>query len=80
MPQVAVHQTKSRAAVLRKMGRSQVTKHLKAQVGRSHAVLMENPNMGRTEQFSEVIFEQPQKENTVVKAQITGWSATHLTA
>ena len=80
MPQVAVHQTKSRAAVLRKMGRSQVTKHLKAQVGRSHAVLMENPNMGRTEQFSEVIFEQPQKESTVVMAQITGCSATHLTA
>ena len=80
MPQVAGHETKSRAAALREAGRSQVTKHLKVQVGRSHAILMENPNMGRTEQFSEVIFEQPQKESTIVMAQITGWHATHLTA
>ena len=80
MPQVIGHETKSRAAVLREVGRSQVTKHLEAQVGRAHAILMENPNMGRTEQFSEVIFEQPQKESTVVMAQITGWHATHLTA
>ena len=80
MPQVAGHETKSRAATLRKAGRLQVIKHLKAQVGRSHAILMENPHMGRTEQFSEVIFEQPQKESTVVMAQITGWHTTHLTA
>ena len=80
MPQVASHETKSRAAALRKTGRLQVAKHLKAQVGRSHAILMENPNMGRTEQFSEVIFEQPQKESTIVMAQITSWRATHLTA
>ena len=80
MPQVASHETKSRAAALRKAGRLQVAKHIKAQVGRSHAILMENPNMGRTEQFSEVIFERPQKESTVVMAQITGWHATHLTA
>lgn len=80
MPQVAGHETKSRAATLRKAGRAQVIKHLKAQVGRSHAILMENPHMGRTEQFSEVIFEQPQKESTVVMAQITGWHTTHLTA
>ena len=80
MPQVASHETKSRAAALRKAGKFQVTKHLKAQVGRSHAILIENPNMGRTEQFSKVIFEQPQKESTIVMAQITSWHATHLTA
>ena len=79
MPQVVGYETKSRAAALREVGRSQVTKHLEAQVGRAHAILMENPNMGRTEQFCEVIFEQPQKESTVVMAQITGWHATHLT-
>ena len=79
MPQVVAHETKSRAAALRELSRSQVTKHLEAQVGRAHAILMENPNMGRTEQFSEVIFEQPQKESTVVMAQIKGWHATHLT-
>ena len=80
MPQVARQEIKLRAATLRKAGTAQVTKHLKAQVGRSHAILVENSKMGRTEQFSEVIFEQPQKENSIVFAQITGWQGTQLFA
>ena len=80
MPQVARQEIKLRAATLRKAGTTQVTKHLKAQVGRSHAILVENSKMGRTEQFSEVIFEQPQKENSIVSAQITGWQGTQLFA
>ncbi len=80
MPQVAGQEIKLRAAMLRKAGNAQVKKHIKAQVGRSHAILMENPKMGRTEQFSEVIFEQPQKESTIVFAQITGWQGTQLIA
>tara|TARA_B100001057_G_scaffold387812_1_gene395095 strand:+ start:118 stop:1374 length:1257 start_codon:yes stop_codon:yes gene_type:complete len=78
MPQVAGQEIKSRAAMLRNVGKAQVTKHLKAQVGRSHDILMENSKMGRTEQFSEVIFDQPQKESTIVSAQITGWRGTQL--
>jgi threonylcarbamoyladenosine tRNA methylthiotransferase MtaB len=80
MPQVNGQDIKTRAAELRKAGDAQVAKHLQSQVGKRHAILMENPNMGRTEQFSEVIFEQPQKESTIVSAHITGWHGTHLTA
>ena len=80
MPNVGGQEIKLRAAALRKAGKTQVTKHLKAQVGRSHAILIENPTMGRTEQFSEVIFDQPQKESTIVSVQISGWQGTKLIA
>ncbi len=80
MPNVGGQEIKLRAAALRKAGKTQVTKHLKAQVGRSHAILIENPKMGRTEQFSEVIFDQPQKESTIVSVQISGWQGTKLIA
>jgi threonylcarbamoyladenosine tRNA methylthiotransferase MtaB len=32
---------------------------------------MENPNMGRTEQFTEVCFDASQQESEIVTAQIT---------
>jgi threonylcarbamoyladenosine tRNA methylthiotransferase MtaB len=34
-------------------------------------VLMENPNMGRTEQFTEVYFDAAQQESEIITAQIT---------
>ena len=71
---------KSRAARLRDAGDRQVAKHLAAQLGKTHHILMENPNMGRTEQFTEVLFQTPQTEGAIVTALITGLAGQQLTA
>ncbi len=71
---------KERAARLRAAGEAQVTKHLSAQVGKTHHILMENPTMGRTEQFTEVTFNSAQTEGQIVTATIQAHTATQLTA
>ncbi|WP_370228589.1 MiaB/RimO family radical SAM methylthiotransferase, partial [Cognatishimia sp.] len=71
---------KQRAARLRQAGEAQVAKHLQAQVGKTHRILMENPHMGRTEQFTEVSFAAPQVEGAVVNAKILGVKAQQLVA
>jgi threonylcarbamoyladenosine tRNA methylthiotransferase MtaB len=71
---------KTRAAQLRAEGSKQVNKHLQSQIGQSHNVLMENPQMGRTEQFTEVVFDNAQPEGSIVKAIITGQNGKQLTA
>ncbi|NIZ09683.1 tRNA (N(6)-L-threonylcarbamoyladenosine(37)-C(2))-methylthiotransferase MtaB [Pseudooceanicola sp. HF7] len=80
MPQVNGKAIKSRAARLRSAGDLQVARHLAAQQGRDHAVLMENPRMGRTEQFTEVHFTRDLPEGQIVQARITGQDADHLLA
>jgi threonylcarbamoyladenosine tRNA methylthiotransferase MtaB len=70
MPQVNGKAIKIRAAALREAGETQVQHHLQAQVGKTHQILMENPNMGRTEQFTEVSFAAPQAEGQIVSATI----------
>ncbi|MDF9304071.1 tRNA (N(6)-L-threonylcarbamoyladenosine(37)-C(2))-methylthiotransferase MtaB [Tritonibacter mobilis] len=71
---------KERAARLRAIGEAQITRHLSEQIGRQHSILMENPHMGRTEQFTEVRFATPQTEGALVQAQITGSDGLQLTA
>jgi threonylcarbamoyladenosine tRNA methylthiotransferase MtaB len=78
MPQIKGNTIKSRAAELRRIGQDQVTKHLSQQIGKTHHILMENPNMGRTEQFTEVHFETPQTTGAIVSADITAHTTTHL--
>ena len=80
MPQVKGQAIKDRAARLRAAGDRQVAAHLVQQVGRDHRILMENPHMGRTEQFTEVILSTPQPEGHIVTARITGLSGAQLTA
>ncbi|NIZ13480.1 tRNA (N(6)-L-threonylcarbamoyladenosine(37)-C(2))-methylthiotransferase MtaB [Phaeobacter sp. HF9A] len=70
---------KDRAARLRAAGDAQVEKHLAAQVGQTHRILMENPHMGRTEQFTEVSFAAPRTEGALLTATITGVSGGQLT-
>jgi threonylcarbamoyladenosine tRNA methylthiotransferase MtaB len=72
MPAVDGRAIRERAARLRAAGEAQVARHLEAQVGRRHRVLMESPVMGRTEQFTEVRFDAPQVEGAVVEAVISG--------
>ena len=80
MPQVNGRAIKERAARLRAAGAAQVQRHLSAQVGRTHQILMESPHMGRTAQFTEVHFDAPQTEGSIVPATITGHSDGHLLA
>ncbi|EDZ45269.1 MiaB-like tRNA modifying enzyme [Rhodobacterales bacterium Y4I] len=71
---------KERAARLRAAGDAQVERHLAAQIGKTHRILMENPHMGRTEQFTEVAFAAPQEEGRIVTAEITGIDGSQLVA
>jgi threonylcarbamoyladenosine tRNA methylthiotransferase MtaB len=78
MPAVNGALIKARAARLREAGARQVAKHLNAQQGVDHRVLMESTLMGRTEQFTEVHFAHPQIEGSIVAAKITDHDETHL--
>ena len=80
MPQVAGAAIKDRAARLRATGDAAVANHLAAQKGKTHQILMENPRMGRTEQFTEVDFSADQPEGAIITAQITGHAGARLTA
>ncbi len=80
MPQVEGRTIKDRAARLRAAGDAAVARHLAAQVGRVHAVLMESPVMGRTEQFTEVTFADAQPEGQIVTARIVGFEGQQLVA
>ncbi|WP_299926734.1 tRNA (N(6)-L-threonylcarbamoyladenosine(37)-C(2))-methylthiotransferase MtaB [uncultured Pelagimonas sp.] len=71
---------KERAARLRTAGDVQVQRHLKAQIGAQHSVLMESPTMGRTEQFTEVTFETEHPVGQIIGAKITGARGTQLSA
>jgi threonylcarbamoyladenosine tRNA methylthiotransferase MtaB len=78
MPQVRGQVIKARAARLRAAGDARVAAHLAAQVGRQHDVLMESPTMGRTAQFTEVVFATPQPEGRIIPAHITGLQGQQL--
>jgi len=80
MPQVDGRAIKDRAARLRAAGAARVAAHLAEQQGRHHAVLMENARMGRTEQFTEVVFDSDRPEGAIVPATVTGHTGTQLTA
>jgi threonylcarbamoyladenosine tRNA methylthiotransferase MtaB len=80
MPAVNGKIIKQRAADLRAAGEAQVQQHLQDQIGKTHQVLMENPSMGRTEQFTEVSFASPQQEGEIVAATILGLQGKQLVA
>ncbi|MCE0505241.1 tRNA (N(6)-L-threonylcarbamoyladenosine(37)-C(2))-methylthiotransferase MtaB [Roseivivax sp. GX 12232] len=68
MPQVEGTAIKDRAKRLRAAGTEAVARHLEGSAGRAHQILMEAPDMGRTEQFAEVRFSTPQTEGALVTA------------
>jgi threonylcarbamoyladenosine tRNA methylthiotransferase MtaB len=80
MPQVPGAAIKERAARLRAAGAARVAAHLAEQQGRRHRVLMESPRMGRTEQFTEVLFDSDRPEGAIVPATVTGKTGTQLRA
>ena len=79
MPAVNGKVIKARASQLRAAGERKVKAHLEQQVGKTHQILMENARMGRTEQFTEVVFGSDQVEGQIVAAQIVGSNGAQLT-
>jgi len=80
MPQVDGRAIRARAARLREAGTAAVARHLAAQIGQRHRVLMESPGMGRTEHFAEVRFAAPRPEGEIVEVTVGGHADSHLTA
>ena len=80
MPAVKGPVVKARASQLRAAGDAALQRHLAAQIGQTHAILMEGSRMGRTEQFTEVRFEVDQPEGQIVAARIMAAAGTHLLA
>ena len=78
MPQIDGRIIKSRAELLRSLGKKVRSKHLREQIGRKHKVLMESSVLGRTEQFAEVLFASPKQEGSIVDATISGASNSQL--
>ena len=80
MPQVHGPDIKSRAARLRATGDAALSRHLAAQVGQTHDILIETPRLGRTPQFTEVAFAADHPEGQILRATITGAARNRLTA
>ena len=78
MPQIDGRIIKSRAELLRSLGKKVRSKHLKKQIGQKHKVLMESSVLGRTEQFAEVLFASPKQEGSIVDATISDASNSQL--
>ncbi|MFK7942254.1 MAG: tRNA (N(6)-L-threonylcarbamoyladenosine(37)-C(2))-methylthiotransferase MtaB [Paracoccaceae bacterium] len=80
MPQVPKAVRKTRAAQLRAAGDAAVAKHLAAQIGQTHKVLLETESMGRTEQFTEVALTTAGRPGGVVMSRISGTADGRLIA
>ena len=80
MPPVNGAVIKERAARLRARGEVALQNHLQAQIGQTHRILTEGPQIGRTEQFAEVTFAADQPEGTILTTRILGRNGHRLTA
>ncbi|MBK5925881.1 tRNA (N(6)-L-threonylcarbamoyladenosine(37)-C(2))-methylthiotransferase MtaB [Rhodobaculum claviforme] len=80
MPQLPGPVIRDRAARLRDAGAGALGRHLLAQTGRAHRVLTESPDMGRTEQFTEVTLRTPQPVGRILPLRITGNDGARLVA
>ncbi len=80
MPAVPGDVIKTRAARLRAAGDAALARHLAAQIGATHSVLMESPRMGRTAQFTETTFDTDHPVGAILTTRITGHTASGLQA
>ncbi|MDA0787547.1 MAG: tRNA (N(6)-L-threonylcarbamoyladenosine(37)-C(2))-methylthiotransferase MtaB [Proteobacteria bacterium] len=81
MPQLDRSLIKQRAAVLRAAGDRNLAAFLGNEIGQTRAILLERPDMGRTEQFAEVILEATNgTPGQIIDARITGTDGARLTA
>ncbi len=80
MPQVEGAVARERAARLRALGAGRVTAHLEAMRGRPARLLMERPDLGRTEGFAPTRLATEAAPGSIVAARIVGQAAGQLLA
>ncbi|NAZ36846.1 tRNA (N(6)-L-threonylcarbamoyladenosine(37)-C(2))-methylthiotransferase MtaB [Rubellimicrobium sp. CFH 75288] len=80
MPPVPPAAIRERAARLREAGRQAALRHLAAQVGRTHSVLVETPRLGRTPHFAEVALTSDAPVGALIEARIAGLDGLRLRA
>jgi threonylcarbamoyladenosine tRNA methylthiotransferase MtaB len=80
MPQTAREVVKDRARRLREKGAAALSRHLAAQVGAKHCVLVESDDLGRTEQFTPVRLAAPTEPGTIVDVAIADHDGRRLLA
>lgn len=79
MPSVPHPIRKERAARLREQGKIQVQKFLKLHLNKTRQVIVEKGNVGRTEHFAEVHFDQDQIVGSLVDVKINAIEKAYLT-
>jgi threonylcarbamoyladenosine tRNA methylthiotransferase MtaB len=80
MPQVAKAIRKERASLLRQRGLEMVKAHYRMQVGKVHEVIVEQNNMGRSQDFSQVKLITDATPGEVIKVKIKEYSDDCLIA
>jgi threonylcarbamoyladenosine tRNA methylthiotransferase MtaB len=80
MPQTVHEVVRERARRLRAKGEAALSRHLTAQVGATHHVLMESAGLGRTEQFTPVRLASPPEPGSIVEVAIAGHDGRRLLA
>ncbi len=80
MPQVDRGVVKERARRLRDRGALALRAHLDAEVGATRRVLAESPEMGRTEQFTQVKLATPVAPGKIFDLKMTAHDGRHLLA
>ncbi len=80
MPPVAPEAVRERAARLRALGADRVAQHHAAMRGRSVRLLMERPDLGRTEGFAPARVAGPHRPGAIVDARVTGAAEGQLLA
>jgi len=80
MPQLARGLVKERAHRLRERGAVALRRHLDAEVGATHRVLMESEERGRTEQFTQVKLAMPAAPGTIIDLKIAAHDGRQLVA
>ena len=80
MPQLPRQVIKERADSLRSKGKETLSSHLDYSVGRRKTVLVESNNLGRTDQFTPVRFDTPQRIGSLIPADLIGKNEHELIA
>jgi threonylcarbamoyladenosine tRNA methylthiotransferase MtaB len=80
MPQTAREVVKERAWRLREKGEVALRRHLAAQVGAAHRVLVESYDLGRTEHFTPARLAAPRAPGAIVAVTIAGHDGRRLLA
>jgi threonylcarbamoyladenosine tRNA methylthiotransferase MtaB len=80
MPQTAREVIKERARRLREKGEAALRRHLDAQLGAAHRVLVECHDLGRTEHFTPVRLATPREPGAILDVTIAGHDGRRLLA